>query len=125
MELSYGTEYKWNTANLIAFEEGTYSEAHKKVIKTAWQNQKETIQHPASYIVEREISNAYTNVVVNGDTVIEALEKSTLVSNREIARKLKEFGFFNEDGTVNRNYPVKVLEDIYAKLNAQKGDGKQ
>lgn len=121
MELSYGTEYKWNTANLVAFERGTYSEIHKSVIKIAWENQKETIQHPASYIVEREISNAYTNVVVNGDTVIEALEKSTLLSNREILRKLREFGFCDENGKLDRNYPVKVIEDIRSQLEVKSG----
>ena len=126
MELSYGTEYRWNTANLKAFEEGSYPESHKQIIKIAWENQKETVQHPASYIVEREISNAYTNVVVNGDTVIEALEKSTLLSDREIVRKLKEFGFCDSDGNLNRNYPVKVIEDIQAKLsNGAENETKQ
>ena len=126
MELSYGTEYRWNTANLKAFEEGSYPESHKQIIKIAWENQKETVQHPASYIVEREISNAYTNVVVNGDTFIEALEKSTLLSDREIVRKLKEFGFCDSDGNLNRNYPVKVIEDIQAKLsNGAENETKQ
>ena len=117
MELSYGTEYRWNTANLEAFEQGSYPEDHKEVIKTAWDNQKETIQHPASYIVEREISNAFTNVVVNGEKVIDALEKSTLLSDREIIRKLEEFGFCDSDGNLLRDYPVKVIEDIEAKLS--------
>lgn len=117
MELSYGTEYRWNTANLEAFEQGSYPEDHKEVIKTAWENQKETIQHPASYIVEREISNAFTNVVVNGEKVIDALEKSTLLSDREIIRKLEEFGFCDSDGNLLRDYPVKVIEDIEAKLS--------
>lgn len=126
MELSYGTEYRWNTANLKAFKEGSYPESHKQIIKIAWENQKETVQHPASYIVEREISNAYTNVVVNGDTFIEALEKSTLLSDREIVRKLKEFGFCDSDGNLNRNYPVKVIEDIQAKLsNGAENETKQ
>lgn len=125
MELSYGTEYRWNTANLKAFEETSYPEEHKKVIQVAWEHQKENPQHPASYIVEREISNAFTNATVNGDTVIEALDASKLVADREIMRKLKEFGYVDSAGNLVKNYPVEVMNDIETKLREQtKGGGK-
>ena len=125
MELSYGTEYRWNTANLKAFEETSYPEEHKEVIKRVWNDQKENVQHPASYIVEREISNAFTNATVNGDTVIEALDASKLVADREIMRKLKEFGYVDSAGNLVKNYPVEVMNDIKAKLKEQtKGGGK-
>lgn len=125
MELSYGTEYRWNTANLKAFEETSYPEEHKEVIKSVWNDQKENVQHPASYIVEREISNAFTNATVNGDTVIEALDASKLVADREIMRKLKEFGYVDSAGNLVKNYPIEVMNDIKAKLKEQtKGGGK-
>lgn len=123
MELSYGTEYRWNTANMKAFEETSYPEEHKDVIRVAWENQKENLQHPASYIVEREISNAFTNATVNGDTVIEALDASKLVADREIMRKLKEFGYVDSDGKLLRDYPIQVMEDIKDKLKEQTKGG--
>lgn len=123
MELSYGTEYRWNTANLKSFEETSYPDEHKEVIKIAWNHQKENPQHPASYIVEREISNAFTNATVNGDTVIEALDASKLVSDREIMRKLKEFGYVDSEGNLQRNYPIEVMNDIKAKLEEQTKGG--
>lgn len=116
MESSYGTQYRWNTANVSAFAESNYSEEHKEVIRTMWDNQKETLQHPAGYIVEREISNAFNNVVVDGMSVIEALEKATLVSNREIERKLKEFGYYDDDGNLIEEYPTRVLETLQQQL---------
>ena len=124
MELSYGTEYRWNTANLKAFERSSYPEEHKKVIRTAWENQKENLQHPASYIVEREISNAFTNATVNGDSVIEALDASLLVADREIMRKLKEFGYVDSAGNLRKDYPVEVMKDIKTKLEEQTKGGK-
>ena len=123
MELSYGTEYRWNTANLKAFEETSYPDEHKEVIKIAWNHQKENPQHPATYIVEREISNAFTNATVNGDTVIEALDAAKLVSDREIMRKLKEFGYVDSEGNLERNYPIEVMNDIKAKLKEQTKGG--
>jgi len=123
MELSYGTEYRWNTANMIAFEESSYPQEHKDVIRVAWENQRENIHHPASYIVEREISNAFTNAVVNGDTVIEALDASKLVADREIMRKLKEFGYVDSEGNLIKEYPMQVMDDIKAKLEEQTKGG--
>lgn len=123
MELSYGTEYRWNTANMKSFEETSYPDEHKDVIRVAWENQKENLQHPASYIVEREISNAFTNATVNGDTVIEALDASKLVADREIMRKLKEFGYVDSEGNLERNYPIEVMEDLEAKLKEQTKGG--
>lgn len=125
MELSYGTEYRWNTANLKAFEETSYPDEHKEVIKIAWNHQKENPQHPATYIVEREISNAFTNATVNGDTVIEALDASKLVADREIMRKLKEFGYVDSNGNLKRNYPIEVMNDIKAKLKEQTKGGSE
>lgn len=123
MELSYGTEYRWNTANLKAFEETSYPENHKAVIRVSWENQKENLQHPASYIVEREISNAFTNATVNGDTLIEALDASKLVADREIMRKLKEFGYVDSAGNLLKDYPIEVMQDIEAKLAEQTKGG--
>lgn len=123
IEMSYGTEYRWNTANLEAFEAGSYPKNHKGVIREVWEDQQENLQHPASYIVERELSNAFTNVVVNGDTVVEAMESSTLISDREILRKLKEFGYADSDGNMKRDYNMKIIEMIQEKLKAQKGGG--
>ena len=122
MENSFGTQYRWNTANFVAFKETNYPEEHKDIIRRTWEWQKETIQHPASYIVEREVSNAFNKVVVDGDSVIEAREKSALISNREIIRKLKEFGFCDEDGNIIKDYPINVLERLQNKLN-ESGDG--
>lgn len=125
LELAYGPEYRWNTANLVAFEESSYPEKHKEIIRQAWESQKETIPHPASYIVERELSNAYINVTVNTDTVVEAMEQSSHSADREILRKLKEFGFCDEEGNLLRDYPIEALESIREKLGEQKEQQKK
>lgn len=62
--------------------------------------------------------------MVNGDSVVEALWKSSLVSDREIMRKLKEFGFCDEDGNLIRDYPIQAMEVIETKLKEQSGGEK-
>ena len=37
MENSFGTQYRWNTANFVAFEETNYPEEHKDIIRRTWE----------------------------------------------------------------------------------------
>ena len=112
LRASFGPEYQWNTANLEAFAQLDYPEEHKQVILEQWEHQKENLRHPANYMVEREVGNVWNSVVVNGTPLMEALNKAAMTSNREIARKMQEFGFLDENGNVIETYHT----DAYARL---------
>lgn len=116
LQSTYGSEYRLNTANLNAFKQLQYSEEDLKVILGQWQWQKENVQHPAGYMSERELSNAWINVVVNGDGIAEALDKAVLQSDREILRKMQEFGYCDEDGNVIKDYKLLTAKDLYDML---------
>ena len=116
LQSTYGSEYRLNTANLNAFKQLQYSEEDLKVILGQWQWQKENVQHPAGYMSERELSNAWINVVVNGDGIAEALDKAVLQSDREILRKMQEFGYCDEDGNVIKDYKLLTAKDLYNML---------
>ncbi len=104
LQTTYGSEYRWNTANLKTFEQLPYDEADKKVILEQWQCQMENIRHPANYMVEREISNIWNNAVIGGEELIETIDESTVLINREIERKLKEFGYIDQNGEIVKDY---------------------
>ncbi|MBE6750249.1 MAG: extracellular solute-binding protein [Ruminococcaceae bacterium] len=116
LQSTYGSEYRLNTANLNAFKQLQYSEEDLKVILGQWEWQKENLQHPAGYMSERELSNAWINVVVNGDGIAEALDKAVLQSDREILRKMQEFGYCDEDGNIIKDYKLLTAKDFYAML---------
>lgn len=111
LQTRYGPEYMWNSANMVAFEELPFPEQHKKVILEQWKWIKEVQSHPAGYMVEREISNAWTDVVMNGESVRIAVDKAALTSNREILRRLEEFGYI-KDGKIVSVYHIPTEEDI-------------
>lgn len=111
MQTRYGPEYMWNTANMVAFEELAFPEEHKKIILEQWEWIKEIPRHPAGYMVEREISNAWTDVVMNGEEIRIAIDKAAITANREILRKMEEFGYI-KNGEVVRNYKIPTIEDI-------------
>ncbi len=125
LQSTFGTEYRWNTANLNAFDTLSYSDKEKNVILKQWEWQKETARHPSNYMTERELSNAWVNVVINGDGISESLDKAVLQSNREILRKMQEFGYCDEEGNVLKEYRQLTAADLYKMLEEQqKGDKK-
>ena len=68
-------------------------------------------------MVEREVSNIWNNVVVGNKTLVEAVDKAVIQSDREIIRKLQEFGFVDENGKIIKEYTITVVENLKAKLS--------
>ncbi len=120
LESTYGPAYRWNTANLKAFEQLPYPEEDKLIILEQISYQKETGRHPAGYMVEREVSNIWNQVVVNGEGLTESIDRAVIASNREIIRKLQEFGFMDENGNLIKPY---TTEDVVAWMKEKEGGG--
>lgn len=112
LQTTYGPEYLWNSANRVAFEQLSFPEEDKEVILAQWGNMEEIPQHPAQYIIEREISDAWSNVVINGQPARIALDNAVTNINREFARKLKEFGYMDDAGNMLKPYTIYSIEDV-------------
>ncbi len=125
LQSRFGPEFRWNTANVKAFEELPYPKEHKDIILEQWRWQKEVARHPASYMVEREASNVWNNVVVMGRMLRTELDKAAIISNREISRKLNEFGYMDENGNLIQDYPMDNLEYLTELLGKEGTDGAQ
>jgi ABC-type glycerol-3-phosphate transport system substrate-binding protein len=120
LQRKYGPEYKWNTANLVAFEQMGYPEKHKQVILSMWRDwQKETPRHIAGYMMEREISNLWGSVVRDGEPFMPTLDQAEMAVNREMLRKLYEFGFVDANGNTIRPYNNRTVEDLKAALQRE------
>ncbi len=122
LQTTYGSEYRWNTANLKTFEQLPYEESHKRVILAQWESQMENIRHPANYMVEREISNIWNNVVINQEGLIEAVDESAVLINREIERKLKEFGFIDDNGKTVKEYNTNAYNFLISLLRGAENE---
>lgn len=111
MQLLYGDTYMWNTANVEAFAELPITESHKEVVMEQWKWLHEFVKTPASYMIEREISNVWNAVVFNGENVRSSLDDASILMNQELNRKWEEFGYV-EDGNVIRTYRIPSIELI-------------
>jgi len=91
--VNYGQTYLWNSANLEAFKLSPIPRDHREVILEQWQWLQEPAKIPGSYMEEREISNAWNRIVFNGVNPRIAIDDSIVIINREITRKMEEFGY--------------------------------
>lgn len=116
IQLLYGDTYMWNTANVEAFSQLPIAEADKEVIMQQWQWLSEFIKTPASYMIERELSNVWNSVVFNGENVRSALDDAAILMNQELTRKWEEFGYM-ENGNVVKSYRIPSIELIEGWVN--------
>jgi ABC-type glycerol-3-phosphate transport system substrate-binding protein len=109
---AYGPEYLWNSSNIEAFEEMSWDEQHRQTILNQWQWINDTAKTPASYMVERELSNIWNKVVFQGVNLRTAIEDSLIIANKEIRRKMIEFRFIDAQGNVLKPYILPTKETI-------------
>jgi ABC-type glycerol-3-phosphate transport system substrate-binding protein len=111
LQTTYGTAYLWNTANLEAFESLPLPTKHKEVILEQWKYAMEASRIPGSYMVEREISNAWNTIVFDDANPRVTLDEAVKTSNREIRYKMEEFDYVI-DGVIQRDYNVPTIYNI-------------
>lgn len=109
---SFGPEYMWNTANVDAFSQMSIDRTHKEVFLEQWRWVLDTAKTPASYMLEREISNAWNKVVYDGYNVRTAMEDALVLVNKEITRKMKEFDFIDQNGHVLKPYLLPTKDNL-------------
>ena len=115
----YGKEYQWNTANVTAFKQLPFDKRIKDFALMQWEHQREVTPHPASYIAEREISNVWNNVVVDNKALIEEIDSAVILSDREIIRKMQEFGYMDKNGRLIKEYNTGIIDMLYENLKEE------
>jgi len=122
LQTMYGEEFIWFTANREAFLSLAIPENHKEIILQQYDWSIEAPNVPGIYMLEREISNAWNKIVLNNTNPRDTLEQSATIVNRELARKLEEFGYL--DGAVLiKPYQVPTLNNIDQWLKEREGEG--
>ncbi|NUQ05635.1 MAG: extracellular solute-binding protein [Anaerolineae bacterium] len=109
--LNYGLEYLWFSANLEAFSRLDIPDEHKAVILDQWAWLQEPVRLPGSYMQERELSNVWNRIVFDGVNPRVAIDRSVITINREIARKMEEFGFL-VDGQQVRDLTIPTIATV-------------
>jgi len=109
MILIHGPTFLWSSANLEAFANLPIPPHHIDVILRQWEFLHDVPLTPASYIIEREVSNTWNRVVFDGANVRVATDRAANTINREMRRRMEEFGYIQR-GEVIRPYNLPTLE---------------
>ncbi|WNB92641.1 extracellular solute-binding protein [Bacillus sp. NEB1478] len=111
LQTMYGPEYMWNTSNIEAFKKLPWPEQDKETILKQWEYLHEVPKNPGSYMIERELSNIWNRIVFDGVNTRSAVDDSVISINREISRKMEEFGYM-KDGKMVKPYPIPTIEEV-------------
>lgn len=112
LQAKFGSDFIWNSANYNAFAELAIPATDREVILEQWQNTENLRHTPATYMLERSLSNAWYDVVNEHVPVRRALNEAAVDVNQEMDIKLQEFGYLGTGGKVIQNYSMKSIEDI-------------
>lgn len=112
LQTTFGSEYIWNTSNQEAFAQLPWKSEDKQVImeQTKWMLESPRIL--GTYMVEREISDSYNKVVVDGKDLRITVDSAIKRINRETNRKLTEFGYLSPTGEVIKEYIVPTIDIV-------------
>ncbi len=110
-----GKEYLWNSANLSAFESLNINQDDLSIILEQWSYLRELPKVPGSYQVELEISNLWNSVVIDRENLMVLLNDGIIKMNKEIAKKMAEFGYMDKNGIIIKPYilPTTSLIDSW------------
>lgn len=112
VQITYGDEYLWATANVEAFDRLPVDNDDKEVILEFASNVVDVARVPGTYMLEREMSNAFNSIVVDGENEQSRIDEAVKTIDREIVRKLEEFGFIDSGGNVIEYYNIPTIESM-------------
>ncbi len=112
LTMLFGKSYIWNSANLEAFNNSiVFSEEDKEIILNQWEWMREIPKVPGWYMLERELSNAWNKIVIDGENTRSVIENAVTTIDKELIRKLEEFGYY-KDGKLVKEYTLTTLDYI-------------
>lgn len=120
IQTTYGSTFLWNTANMKAFKTLAIEQNVIDTVVLAQNNYLHNVSPiPATYIVERSLSNIWNSAVFEYESVRALVTDKTIEMNKEITRKYQEFGYVDSDGnpSTNKQYRVLSVEEIKAIQN--------
>ena len=117
LQIMYGDEYIWPTANLEAFAMLPFPTADKEVVLEQATYILEAPRLLGGYMLEREMSNIFNNVVVDGENLRSRIDDAVKIVNRETSRKLEEFGYIDSEGNILKEYIVPSVDTVREILN--------
>ncbi len=109
LQSTYGPEYLWLSCNLEAVANAPIDSKDKQVILNSLEYIIDIPRTPGQYMLERGLSNIWTQVVLSNEPVRGSIDTAVISINREITRKLEEFGYTDGYTIRERDWVEKMI----------------
>ena len=108
LEQFRGETFRWNSANIEAFENMPWRQQDLESILEQWKWVKDMPNVPGSYMTTRQLDFSWNQTVLENINPRIQLENATKDINRELRRKQIEFDIIDENGNVID--PIELLD---------------
>ncbi|MGF7142740.1 ABC-type glycerol-3-phosphate transport system substrate-binding protein [Anaerotaenia torta] len=112
LQSTLGNEYLWNSANLDAIKASPWSSRFKDTIVEQISWTYEAPRVPGGYIIERELGNVLVQAVTQNANLRSAVDSAQKKINRELSRKMEEFGYLDSNGSMMKELVVPDIQMI-------------
>ncbi|HAS72720.1 MAG TPA: ABC transporter substrate-binding protein [Clostridiales bacterium UBA8960] len=106
----YGPEYLWLSGNVEAVKNAPIDMQDKIVILDQINWLRDVPRTPGQYMLERGISDIWNKAVYDNMPTRIAIDRQIITINREIRRKMTEFGYLDEQGNVIKTYNIRDVD---------------
>ena len=121
LQSTYGPTYAWISGNINAFINSPFPEKDKEVILEQIKWLIDVPRTPGQYMLERSISDIWNTSVFDATPTGVAIDSKTILINREIRKKMIEFGFLDRDGNVIKPYSIRDISWVQQQMLAASG----
>jgi ABC-type glycerol-3-phosphate transport system substrate-binding protein len=121
LQSTYGPEFVWLSGNIEAVENSPIDSTDKAVIIEQVKWLADIPRTPGQYLLERGLSDIWNQVTFDGTPIRVAIDDQVLKINREITKKMIEFGYLNEKGEVLKPFTIRDINWIQAQVDAAGG----
>lgn len=117
---TYGKTFVWLPSNIEAVEAAPFEEADKQIILDQIQWLRDVPRTPGQYLLERNLSDIWNTMVNDGVSAQVAIDEKVIGINREITKKFKELGYYDELGNLIKPYVIRDVDWII--MNTEKAE---
>lgn len=116
LQSTYGPTYAWLSGNIDAFRASPFPEKDKMIILDQIEWLVDVPRTPGQYMLERSLSDIWNTAVYDGTPTGIAVDRYTIVIDREIRRKMIEFGFLDANGQPIIPYNIRDIDWVRQKI---------
>ena len=121
LQSTYGPEFLWLSGNLNAVENSPLENKDKQIILEQVKWLRDVPRTPGQYMLERGLSDIWNDVTFKDIPVRVSIDRQVIYINREIKRKMIEFGYLDSEGNILNDYTIRDVDWIQEQMD--KGAG--